>query len=228
MIIAVIPARGGSKRIPRKNIKIFSGEPMISYAINAAKKLSLFDKIIVSTDDIEIANIAKKYGAEVPFLRPSELSDDYTTTTPVINHAIESMTGEESNIDYACCIYPSVPLIKFSDILDSFNYMIKEGFESCIPVTPFQSPPQRALSISEDGSLQRIFPEYEFSRSQDLQELFYDVGQFYWGSKNAWKNDQISRGIPFIIPNWRVVDIDTQDDWSRAEIIFNSLKKELD
>ena len=228
MNIAIIPARGGSKRIPRKNIKEFCGKPMIAYAIAAAKESGLFDHIIVSTDDAEIAHIAREWGAETPFVRPDELANDFTATVPVIAHAIGVCRNLGWKFDYVCCIYPSVPLIQVADIQGAYNCLIDNEVDSCYPVTEFQSAPQRALKRISDGSMKYFYPEFRLTRTQDLEPAFYDVGQFYWGKTIAWDlRNNIADGIGYPIPNWRVVDIDTVDDWKRAELYCQAVKSAL-
>ena len=230
MNIAIIPARGGSKRIPRKNIKIFCGQPMIAYAISAAKESGLFDRIVVSTEDEEIAQIAKKLGAETPFLRPVELADDHTATVPVVVHAIEACSALGWKFDNVCCIYPSVPFIQVDDLIGAINQFAEGKADYCFPVTEYPSAIQRSLRRLSDGTMQPLYPEFERTRTQDLEPAYYDAGQFYWCKVNSWlSNPKIhSSGLGYAIPNWRVVDIDTLDDWLRAELmyrlIFNTLK----
>lgn len=225
MRIAIIPARGGSKRIPRKNIKLFAGKPMIAYAITAAKNSSLFDHIIVSTDDEEIAAIAREYGAQTPFSRPDALADDYTPTVPVIAHAVRACESIDIPVDYACCIYPNVPFIQTDDLQAAYQLLLDTRADYCFPVTEFPSAIQRSLKQEASGKMSPMYPEHELDRTQDLAPAFFDVGQFYWGSKNAWlHNPRIhSNGVGLRIPSWRVVDIDTPEDWMRAETIHKSL-----
>lgn len=224
MNIAIIPARGGSKRIPRKNIRGFCGKPMIAHAITAAKQLGLFEHIVVSTDDEEIAVISREWGAETPFVRPSELANDYTATVPVIAHGIGACLTLGWEFKYVCCIYPAVPFIQNEDLLGAFA-LCKEGVaDYCFPVTEFPSAVQRAMKRSESGKMQPLYPQYEIERTQDLDPAYYDAGQFYWGTESSWRNNtQIhSSGIGYVIPNWRVVDIDTPEDWNRAELLFKA------
>jgi pseudaminic acid cytidylyltransferase len=223
--IAIIPARGGSKRIPRKNIKIFCGQPMIAYAISAAKESGLFDRIVVSTEDEEIAQIAKKWGAETPFLRPVELADEHTATVPVVVHAIEACRALGWKFDNVCCIYPSVPFIQVDDLIGAINQFAEGNADYCFPVTVYPSAIQRSLKRLSDGKMQPFYTEFESTRTQDLEPAYYDVGQFYWGRVNSWlSNPKIhSSGLGYAIPNWRVVDIDTLDDWLRAELMYRSI-----
>jgi len=219
MNIAVIPARGGSKRIPRKNIKVFGGKPMIAYAITAAKSSGLFDHVLVSTDDAEITTVANEWGAETPFLRPAELANDYTATVPVVAQAIQACEALGWQFSNVCCIYPSVPFIEVADLQRAFKHFEAGGVDYCFPVTEFPSAIQRSLKQNSDGVMQPFYPEFELTRSQDLEPAYYDAGQFYWGKKEAWlSNPRIhSSGIGYVIPSWRVVDIDTPADWNRAE-----------
>ena len=225
MNIAIIPARGGSKRIPRKNIKAFSGKPMIAYAITAAKESGLFEHIIVSTDDEEIAQIAIACGAKAPFVRPTELANDYAATVPVIAHGIEICRTLGWTFEQVCCIYPGVPFIQIDDLRGALGRMNHSDADYCFPVTEYPSAIQRALKLLSNGKMQPFFPEFELTRIQETEPAYYDAGQFYWGKVNAWlKNPKIhSSGLGYVLPNWRVVDIDTPDDWKRAELIYQAL-----
>lgn len=225
MNIAVIPARGGSKRIPRKNIKAFAGRPMIAHAIAAAIKSKLFDRVVVTTDDADIAAIAQQWGAETPFLRPPELADDHTPTVPVIAHAIRTLQEQGSVFDAVCCIYPGVPFIQTEDLSAAYELLLTCGAGYCYPVTEFPSPIQRALRRLSDGKIQPINPQYEWTRTQDLEPAYYDAGQFYWGKVPTWLGGLglQSNGSGLVIPQWRVVDIDTPEDWHRAELLFKAL-----
>lgn len=222
MNIAIIPARGGSKRIPRKNIREFAGKPMIAYAITAAKHSGLFEHVIVSTDDQQIAEEAEEWGAETPFMRPSELASDYAATVPVIAHATAQCKKKGWNAEYICCIYPTVPFLQIDDLLQAFQQLQQKGADFCFPITEFPSAVQRALRRDQQGKIKPFYIEYELRRTQDLEPAYYDAGQFYWGKAEAWQqNPNIhSQGIGFVIPNWRVVDIDTPDDWKRAELLY--------
>ncbi len=227
MKIAVIPARGGSKRIPRKNIKAFAGKPMIVYAIEAALNSGLFDRVLVSTDDPEIMKIAQQYGAESPFIRPADLADDHTPTVPVIAHAITSCEALGWDITVACCIYPGVPFIKTDDLSKAWSLLKESNSGYAFPVTEFPSAIQRALKRSDEGTIKPFFPEHELTRTQDLEMAYHDAGQFYWGKRDSWFDyPRIhSHGVGLPIPNWRVVDIDTPDDWTRAELFHRALSK---
>lgn len=226
MRVAVIPARGGSKRIPRKNIKIFCGKPMIAWSILTAKNSGLFDEIVVSTDDHEIMEIAKEYGALVPFIRPENLSGDHVATAPVISHATKFMVDSlHWNLDYVCCIYPCAPFINQEDLISCFNLVSSKKGRFSYPVTEYPHPIQRALRLLPDKRVEFLSPENELLRTQDLEIVYHDAGQFYWGIADAWilGERMHSEGLGLEIPNWRVVDIDTMDDWMRAELLFQSL-----
>lgn len=229
MKIAIIPARGGSKRIPRKNIKDFAGSPMISYAVVAARESRLFDHIIVTTDDDVTSRIAKEYGAEVPFKRPSELADDYTPTVPVIGHAIQACERMGWDIELACCIYPAVPFIRIEDIRHTLELLQDSKADYSFPVTRFSSAIQKALKFTNNHYLSPFWSENELARTQDLEPAYHDAGQFYWGTKQAWlSNPYIHRsGVGHLMPAWRVVDIDTLDDWMRAELLYSSISRSI-
>jgi pseudaminic acid cytidylyltransferase len=225
MKLAVIPARGGSKRIPRKNVRPFAGRPMIGYAVAAARAAQLFDRIIVSTDDAEIASISVSLGAEVPFMRPAELADDHTPTVPVVSHAIEACRALGWHASQVCCIYPGVPFLQAADLRAALA-LLEQGADYAFPVTPFPSAIQRALRREPDGSARPFFPEFASTRTQDLEPAFHDAGQFYWGRVEAWLaglNIHL-HGRTILVPPWRVVDIDTQEDWRRAELLYGSLR----
>lgn len=228
MKLALIPARGGSKRIPRKNIKPFAGKPIIAYAIAAAQQAGCFNRVIVSTDDDEIAEVAKQYGAEVPFRRPPELSNDTATTAAVIRHVIEWYAKEGAGLSHVCCIYAAAPFVQAADILAAYDLLTASAADYCFPVTPFASPIQRALKRRADGRLEMFQPEHLNTRSQDLPEAFHDAGQFYWGRAEAFQRGAPLFGptaVPLILPRWRVQDIDTPDDWARAELMYEALIK---
>ena len=225
MKIAVIPARGGSKRIPRKNIKDFCGAPMISWAIKAAHESKLFDHIIVSTDDDEIAKIARDFGAETPFKRPLELADDITPTVPVVAHAVDVCIKLGWAVDFACCIYPCAPSLQASDLLVAYELAVAQNADFVYPVAEYAHPIQRAMRRLPDGAMEFYSPQFELTRTQDLEKSYHDAGQFYWGKSTAWlaKKKMHTAGLGMPIPNWRVVDIDTEDDWMRAELLFKAL-----
>lgn len=227
MNIAIIPARGGSKRIPRKNIKEFAGQPMISWSIQVANNSKLFDKIIVSTDDEEIANIAKKFGAEAPFKRPAELSNDFVGTTEVIAHATKWSLDQGWDVSTACCIYATAPFIKTDDLSRGLLALNSGEWSYAFSVTDFAAPIFRAFGKNKEDKLEMFFPEHFSTRSQDLPLAFHDAGQFYWGRPASWLEHKPifdSQSVPIFIPRWRVQDIDNEDDWFRAEIIFKQLE----
>ena len=221
MKIAVIPARGGSKRIPRKNIKVFDGLPMIAFAIRAALETKLFDQVIVSTDDDEIADVARSHGATTPFKRPAELSDDQTVTVPVIGHATQWAISHGLEVDATCCIYPCVPFLKPQDLIDSYKLFESQNAKYVYPVVAFHSSPWRAMTRPEDGPMKFIYPEYELTRTQDLKTCYHDAGMFYWGKATAWVSGlrMHSNGYGYVMDGNSIVDIDTTDDWARAERI---------
>jgi len=224
MNIAIIPARGGSKRIPRKNIKMFAGKPMIAHAITNAKMSGLFDHIVVSTDDEEILNIAQEWGAETPFRRPDELANDHIGTVPVIAHGIEACRALGWSFNYVCCIYPAVPFLQIEDLKGSFQLLLKSHMGYSFPVTEFPSAIQRALKRTDGGKMQPFYPSFEITRTQDLELAYHDAGQFYWGLADAWLQNLMihSNSVGYIIPKWRVVDIDTSEDWYRAVRLFEA------
>jgi len=224
--IAIIPARGGSKRIPRKNIRDFCGKPMIAYAIDVAKASGLFDQIVVSTDDEEIARIARQYGAKTPFVRPAELADDHTNTVDVIKHAIQYFIDRQYSLEAVCCIYATVPFLKVQDLQQGYQQLIQESCDYAFSVTTFPFPVQRALQILDNGRLDAVWPEYRMTRSQDLEEYYHDAGQFYWGRPDAFLQDKIvfsECSTPVILPRYRVQDIDTPEDWERASYMYQAL-----
>lgn len=227
MKIAVIPARGGSKRIPRKNIKDFCGKPMIAWSIEAAKISGLFDRIIVSTDDAEIAEVAKQWGAEIPFMRPDELSNDYAGTTEVIAHATQWAIDQGCDVDAVCCIYATAPFIQVADLKRGLEALESHDWAYAFTVTDFAASIFRSFKQNAEGGIEMFFPEHFSTRSQDLPTALHDAGQFYWGRPNAWlegKGIFDRHTVPVIIPRWRVQDIDNWGDWQRAEQIFNQLE----
>jgi len=229
MNICVIPARGGSKRIPRKNIKLFNGKPMIAYSIYAAQKSGVFDHIFVTTDDVEIANIAKNYGAQVPFMRPKNLSDDYTQTGPVIIHAINEIEKIIGEVDNVCCIYAVAPFIQAKDLKDGLERLIEKKCSFVFTVTTFPYPIQRALKIVEEDRVEMFNSDFFDRRSQDLEEAYHDAGQFYWGKSKAFLDNVLTfskESSPLILPRYRVQDIDTEDDWREAEIKSITINKD--
>lgn len=226
MNICVIPARGGSKRITRKNIKDFYGKPIIAYSIEAALRSGCFDKVIVSTDDDEIAEVAIKYGAEVPFIRPDTLSDDYAGTTSVIRHAIEWLLDAGENPHFVCCLYATAPFVTAKYIKLGLKQLNDTGAAYAFSVTSYAFPIQRAFKISYKLGIEMFNPEHINTRSQDLEEAWHDAGQFYWGRVEAWLIEKVIFGADstaVILPRHCVQDIDTIEDWERAESLFKAL-----
>ncbi len=225
--IAIIPARGGSKRIPRKNIKLFFGKPLISYSIKLALDSKLFSKVIVSTDDKQIAKIAKEYGAEVPFLRPSELADDYTPSQDVISHALDFLKSEGHEFDYLCTIYATAPLLQVKYLKQGLKELKNSNAHMSFAVASMPFPIQRTFKITKENRCKMFNPENFLKRSQDLEEAFQDAGQFYW-EKLHTKPKDIAFGadsIPIILPRFLVQDIDTLEDWKRVELMYEILNK---
>lgn len=224
MKLAVIPARGGSKRIPRKNIKLFSGKPMLYYAVTVAKNSGLFDAIIVSSDNEEILEMAEKLGV-MPLKRPDELADDNTPTVPVIAHAIDVCESWGWQPDPVCCIYPAVPFLQAQTLIQALLLLDQKQAAYVFPVAAFSSPIQRALHLAEDGRVSPFNDHYQNVRTQDMATAYHDAGQFYWGRKSAWVEGKPihTHGFGLTIPQWSVVDIDTPDDWTRAELIQHVL-----
>lgn len=225
MKIAIIPARGGSKRIPRKNIKLFGGKPIIAWSILAAKESKIFDRIIVSTDDQEIASIAHKYGAEVPFIRPHNLSDDYIGTADVIKHALNWCINNIGNVDSVCTLYATAPFIKSTDIKKGYDLLVANKCKIVFTVTSFPFPIQRAIKIDTNGRVAMFEPEHFSSRSQDLESAYHDAGQLYWATAAAVLNDVPAfseHSIAQILPRHQVQDIDNPEDWDRAELMFKA------
>ena len=225
--VAIIPARGGSKRIPRKNIKDFFGKPLIAYSIQVALNSQLFDKVIVSTDDKEIADIAKQYGAEVPFLRPEKLSDDFTGTSDVINHTLKYLNERNEKYDYCCTIYATAPLLQPKYLIEGYNRIQKSDAINAFSATSMPFPIQRTFKIDENGRCEMFYPEFYYTRSQDLEEAYQDAGQFYW-TKLTSQSDEIMFGkdsIPIILPRHLVQDLDTFEDWTRLEYLYKALQE---
>lgn len=227
MKVAIIPARGGSKRIPRKNIKYFHGKPMIAYSIEAARDSGCFDRIIVSTDDDEIAEVAKKYGADVPFVRPENLSNDYAGTTPVIQHATNWLIENNYNPEVICCLYATAPFITVDAIKKGLELLTNNSASYAFSATSYAFPIQRAFKIKNSLGVEMFDPDKFNTRSQDLEEAYHDAGQFYWGTKEAWLTGKVIFGpesIPVILSRHQVQDIDTPEDWIRAELLFKAMK----
>jgi pseudaminic acid cytidylyltransferase len=227
MRIAIIPARGGSKRIPRKNIKMFCGKPMIAWSIEAALESGCFDQVLVSTDDQEIAEVAQKYGAVAPFERPPELSDDHTGTISVIRHAVGWVNErDEVQVEQACCLYATAPFVRACDIQEGLSVLMGTGSDFAFSVTSYAFPIQRAIRRTPEGRVAMFNPQHFNTRSQDLEEAYHDAGQFYWGHADAWLHSKTIFGqdsAPVLLPRYRVQDIDTPEDWERAEWMFKAL-----
>jgi len=223
--VAIIPARGGSQRIPRKNLKPFNGEPMIAGSIRTALNSGLFERVVVSTDDEEIADVARAFGAEVPFMRPVELADAFTGTSAVIQHAIGAL---DRRYDFTCCIYATAPLLQARFLREGYQALLAAQDKSyAFSVCGFGFPIQRALLINQDGSLDALHPEYRSVRSQDLVPAYQDAGQFYWGRSEAWLRGEVifsPHSLPVILPRHLVQDIDTEEDWLRAQYLYAALK----
>ena len=233
MRLCVIPARGGSKRIPRKNIKSFCGQVMIGYSIKAALDSQCFDQVIVSTDDAEVAEVAKSFGAIVPFVRPDELADDYAGTVPVIKHAIEWFNDQGQSPSEVCCLYATAPFVKAIAIRKAYEQMQCTQADYCFTVASFAFPIQRAIKVTVENRIEMFYPKHLETRSQDLEESYHDAGQFYWGKAEAFKQQKSlfsKSSTPYILPRHLVQDIDTPEDWKRAELMYQALKKngELD
>ncbi len=228
MSIAIIPARGGSKRIPGKNIRGFAGKPLIAYSIEVALQSGLFEHVIVSTDSEEVAQTAKKYGASVPFFRPAELSDDFTGTRKVTNHAIRECQARFGDFEFACCIYATAPFLQADYLQQGLTKLRQDKTKAfAFSVTSFPFPVQRAL-VEEGQGVVPMYPEFINKRSQDLPEGLHDAGQFYWGRCSDYFSDKPMFGthsVPIKIPRHLVQDIDTEEDWQRAELMYRAYKQ---
>ena len=227
MKVAIIPARGGSKRIPRKNIKKFCGKPMIAYSIEAAVESGCFNRVIVSTDDTEIAKVAQAYNAEVPFIRPEELSNDYAGTIPVIQHAVNWLIEQGEAPEFICCLYATAPFITPKVIKQGLQQLEDTNAAYAFSATSYAFPIQRAFRIKPSLGVEMFEPEQFNTRSQDLEEAYHDAGQFYWGTKEAWLKEKVIFGpesTPVLLPRHRVQDIDTPEDWQRAELLFKAMQ----
>lgn len=230
MNIAVIPARGGSKRIPGKNIRNFCGKPIIAYSIEAALQSGVIDRVVLSTDDERIAEVAREYGAETPFVRPAELADDITPTVPVIRHAVQWVLANWGPVARVCCIYATAPFITAADLRGAYERLVHDGVTGYVfTATSFGFPIQRGFRISEAGYCEMFHPENYNTRSQDLEEAYQDAGQFYWGSTEAYLSDKIffsTDSKPYLLHRHRVQDIDTAEDWTRAELMWRLLREQ--
>lgn len=228
--VAIIPARGGSKRIPRKNIKPFCGKPMLAYPIEAALEAESIQRVVVSTDDPVIAATAEKLGAEAPFIRPEALADDFTTTVPVVKHAIEQLSQRGDAVDNVCCLYPTAPCLQGHDLDEAYRLLVGRqvrGYVFAAARMPF--PWQRAFTIDGSGYCRMLYPENYAVRSQDLEETYQDAGQFYWGHHDAFLQEKIffsPDSVPYLLPIHRVRDIDTHEDWLHAELLYRTTVEE--
>jgi len=223
MSICIIPARGNSKRIPRKNIKNFCGKPMIAWSIEKATQSGCFDQIIVNTDDDEIADISLQFGADLCLERNKKNSDDYTTISDVIVDSIDSLDKNCSNLDYVCCLLATAPLLSINDLISAYNLLINENVEYVFPVSEFEYPIQRSLRMNSNNSVSMYNTIFHHTRSQDLEIFLRDAGQFYWGLKQAWLSKKPlfqSKNSTIKIPRKRAIDIDDENDWFLAEKLF--------
>lgn len=228
--LAIITARGGSKRIPRKNIKEFCGKPILAYSITAALEAGIFDEVMVSTDDEEIAKVAKQYGAKVPFFRSKENADDFSTTRDVVLEVISSYEETGQYFDKVCCIYPTAPFLTAKCLKEAMEQLVTKGVDSVVPVVRFDFPPQRGLVIRE-GEAKFRWPEFALTRSQDLEPFYHDVGQFYCLNTESFRKQKLlfmEHTIPYELPESRVQDIDTLEDWAMAELKFKMLQANAD
>lgn len=220
--LAIIPARGGSKRIPRKNIKEFLGKPIIAYSIETALKTGLFDEVMVSTDDMEIAEVAKRFGGSVPFMRSAETSSDYATTADVLKEVIAKYQELRLEFDNFCCFYATAPLVQSKDVVSAFERLQESDFTCVYPVVQFSYPIWRCLDLAEDGTMTRHWPEFENSRSQDLPKEYHDTGTFYWYKTREWLTGNIKVG-GIEVSETTIQDIDTETDWKLAEMKYKLL-----
>lgn len=222
--IAIIPARGGSKRIPKKNIKDFLGKPIIAYSIELAIKCQLFDEIMVSTDDVEIAEVSEKFGANVPFMRSAKNSSDRATTLDVINEVLDFYKKKNNNFLYGCCIYPTSPLIQEDHLIQGYKKLKDHYFDTVFPVVPFSYPIWRGFEIKDRGKGEMIWPEYINSRSQDLKQVYHDAGQWYWFNTKLVKSSLFAGNNGCIsLLEEQVHDIDNASDWIIAEMKYHLL-----
>lgn len=225
MKLCVIPARGGSQRIPRKNLRPFCGKPILLYSIETARASGLFDRIVVSTDSEEIASVARAHGAEVPFLRPAALSDHHTGTNAVARHALIWFREHGVEFEFACCLYATAPFLTPDRLRDGFERLAASGRSFAFSATTFAFPIQRALRVDADGGVEPLFPDSIGARSQDLEEALHDAGQFYWGTAEAFLEERplfARHSLAVRLPRYLVQDIDTLEDWERAERMFRA------
>ena len=225
--LAIIPARGGSTRIPRKNIKDFLGKPIIAYSIEAALQSYLFEEVMVSTDDKEIAEIALEYGAKVPFFRSAETSDDYATTMEVVKEVISEYKSQfNRNFDFICCIYPTAPLIQIQHLKTGLDLLLSMNYDSVFPAVAFGYPVWRGVEISVEGKIQMVWPEFQNSRSQDLKKVYHDAGQWYWMKSDKLEGTIFTQNSgSIVLSEGEVQDIDDLTDWSLAEMKYKLLNE---
>lgn len=224
--IAIVPARGGSKRIPRKNVRTFCGKPMIGHSIEYALESQLFADVIVSTDDEEIASVARECGASVPFMRPADLADDHAGTDAVILHALQWLADTGQRPEYCCCLYATAPFVQPDDLKRGFTSLVEASAATAVAVTSFPFPIFRAMRLRQDGRIEMFWPEHRLTRSQDLPEAYHDAGQFYWLDVKRYVeigSVYTTDTIPVLMPRHRVQDIDTPEDWERAELLYRTL-----
>jgi pseudaminic acid cytidylyltransferase len=223
--IAVIPARGGSKRIPRKNVREFDGRPLIAYSIKNAASSGLFDRIVVSTDDDEVARVSAQHGAEVPFRRPASLADDYATTSDVMAHAVSWLRESDSAPTAVCCIYPTAPLMRLDDLRIGLELFSTGQWQYVFSAAAFPYSIFRSLRAETGGGIAMVFPEHLHTRSQDLPEVLHDAGQFYWGRPDAWGKIPVFASTSTVvrIPHWLALDLDTPEDWERLQLTHRAL-----
>jgi N-acylneuraminate cytidylyltransferase len=229
MNIAIIPARGGSKRIPKKNIKLFHGLPIIAYAIKVAHESGVFDEVFVSTDDAEIADISRKFGAIVPWMRSKDLSDDHTTTVSVMQDAVIKLESDMKALENVCCIYPATPLLRANFITQGLQMLSNDNWSYVFSGIRTNALPQRLFSLGDSKGVEMLLPKYESVRTQNLDQFYQDAGQFYWGHKNSWKDGLpifTSKSTILEIPNDLAVDIDTPEDWHYAVTLFDLQTRE--
>jgi pseudaminic acid cytidylyltransferase len=225
--LALIPARGGSQRIPRKNIRTFGGRPMLAWPVAAAQASGCFDRIVVSTDDAEIAAVARSCGADVPFVRPAALADHHTGTIAVVRHAIETLAAAGQAPAQVCCLYPTAAFVTAADLREGLRLLGEPECDFAFPVVRYAHPIERALRLDEANRVHMVDPKQFATRSQDLPASYHDAGQFYWGRAGAWLTAERlfgPRAAAIVLPAWRVQDIDTPDDWQRAEVLWRTLQ----
>ena len=223
--LCIIPARGGSKRIPRKNIKPFMGKPIIAYSIEAALASGLFDEVMVSTDDEEMARVARQYGAKVPFMRSSETANDYATTVDVLTEVIRTYEQRGCSFDTICCLYATAPFVT-AERLREASAQLSDTIDACFTMVEYSYPIQRSLRVNKEGLVEMTYPEHLKSRSQDLEIIYHDAGQFYFVKTDALLTEKTvwcKRTAPLVLPELEVQDLDTETDWQLAEMKYKLL-----